>query len=96
MRRGTTPKITITTEFDWTAYVVQVTMKENDVELVVEEERITKSEDGTTLEFNLTQEETLMFTKKVQVHIKAKLGSSVIATDIASISVLPILNEEVM
>ena len=96
MRRGTTPKITITTEFDWTAYAVQVTMKENDVELVVEEERITKSETGTTLEFNLTQEETLMFTKKVQVQIKAKLGSSVIATDIASLSVLPILNEEVM
>ena len=96
MRRGTTPKITITTEFDWTAYAVQVTMKENDVELVVEEERITKSEDGTTLEFNLTQEETLMFTKKAQVQIKAKLGNSVIATDIASISVLPILNEEVM
>ena len=96
MRRGTTPKITITTEFDWTAYAVQVTMKENDVELVVEEERITKSEDGTILEFNLTQEETLMFTKKAQVQIKAKLGSSVIATDISSLSVLPILNEEVM
>ena len=96
MRRGTTPKITITTEFDWTAYAVQVTMKENDVELIVEEKRITKSEDGTTLEFNLTQEETLMFTKKAQVQIKAKLGNSVIATDIASLSVLPILNEEVM
>lgn len=96
MRRGTTPKITITTEFDWTDYAVQITMKENDIELVFEEARIIKSEDGTTLEFNLTQEETLMFTKKAQVQIKAKLGSSVIATDIASLSVLPILNEEVM
>lgn len=96
MRRGTTPKLTLITEFNWTGYTVQVTMKENDVELVVEEERITKSETGTTLEFNLTQEETLMFTKKVQVQIKAKLGSSVIATDIANLSVLPILNEEVM
>lgn len=96
MRRGTTPKLTLITEFDWTGYTVQVTLKENDTELVLEEERITKSETGTTLEFNLTQEETLMFTKKVQVQIKAKLGSSVIATDITSLSVLPILNEEVM
>ena len=96
MRRGTTPKIIITTDFDWTAYAVQITLKENDVELVVEEDRITKSENGTTLEFNLTQEETLMFTKKAQVQIKAKLGKSIIATDIASLSVLPILNEEVM
>lgn len=71
-------------------------MKENNVELIVEEDRITKSKDGTTLEFNLTQEETLMFTKKAQVQIKAKLGSSVSATDIASLSVLPILNEEGM
>lgn len=96
MRRGTTPKITITTEFDWTAYAVQVTIKENDVELVIEEGRIEKNIDGTILAFTLTQEETLMFTKKVQVQIKAKLDSSVIATDIASLSVLPILNEEVM
>ena len=28
MRRGTTPKITITTEFNWTAYAVQVTIGE--------------------------------------------------------------------
>ena len=96
MRRGTTPKITVATEFDWTAYAIQVTMKENDVEFVIEEDRIEKSIDGTILAFILTQEETLMFTKKAQVQIKAKLGNSVIATDIASLSVLPILNEEVM
>lgn len=94
MRRGTTPKLTLTTEFDWTGYTVQVTLKENDTELVLEGERL--SVDKGTIEITLTQEETLMFTKKAQAQIKAKLGSSVVATDITSIAVLPILNEEVM
>lgn len=94
MRRGTTPKLTLTTEFDWTGYTVQVTLKENDTELVLEGERL--KVDKGTIEVTLTQEETLMFTKKAQVQVKAKLGSSVVATDIASIAVLPILNEEVL
>lgn len=94
MRRGTTPKLTLITEFDWTGYTVQVTLKENDTELVLEGERL--SVDKGTIEVTLTQEESLMFTKKAQAQIKAKLGSSVVATDIASIAVLPILNEEVM
>lgn len=94
MRRGTTPKLTLITEFDWTGYTVQVTIKENDTELVLEGERL--SVDKGTVEVTLTQEETLMFTKKAQAQIKAKLGSSVVATDITSIAVLPILNEEVM
>lgn len=94
MRRGTTPKLTLIAEFDWTGYTVQVTLKENDIELVLEGERL--SVNKGTIEVTLTQEETLMFTKKAQAQIKAKLGSSVVATDIASIAVLPILNEEVM
>ena len=94
MRRGTTPKLTLITEFDWTGYTVQVTLKENDTELVLEGERL--SVDKGTIEVILTQEETLMFTKKAQAQIKAKLDSSVVATDIASVAVLPILNEEVM
>lgn len=94
MRRGTTPKLTLTTEFDWTGYTVQVTLKENDTELVLEGGRL--NVDKGTIEVTITQEESLMFTKKAQVQIKAKLGSSVVATDIASIAVLPILNEEVM
>lgn len=94
MRRGTTPKLTLITEFDWTGYTVQVTLKENDTELVLEGERL--SVDKGTIEVTLTQEESLMFTKKAQVQIKAKLDSSVVATDTASITVLPILNEEVM
>ena len=94
MRRGTTPKLTLITEFDWTGYTVQLTLKENDTELVLEGERL--SVDKGTIEITLTQEETLMFTKKAQAQIKAKLGSSVVATDIASVTVLPILNEEVM
>ena len=94
MRRGTTPKLTLITEFDWTGYTVQVTLKENDAELVLEGERL--SVDKGTIEVTLTQEESLMFTKKAQAQIKAKLDSSVVATDIASVAVLPILNEEVM
>ena len=94
MRRGTTPKLTLITEFDWTGYTVQVTLKENDTQLVLEGERL--SVDKGTIEVILTQEETLMFTKKAQAQIKAKLDSSVVATDIASVAVLPILNEEVM
>ena len=94
MRRGTTPKLTFTTDFDWTGYTVQLTLEENDTELVLEGDRL--SVDKGTVEVTLTQEETLMFTKKVQAQIKAKLGSVVVATDISSIPVLPILNEEVM
>ena len=94
MRRGTTPKLTFTTDFDWTGYTVQLTLEENDTELVLEGDRL--SVDKGTVGVTLTQEETLMFTKKVQAQIKAKLGSVVVATDISSIPVLPILNEEVM
>ena len=94
MRRGTTPKLTFTTDFDWTGYTVQLTLEENDTELVFEGDRL--SVDKGTVEVTLTQEETLMFTKKAQAQIKAKLGSVVVATDISSIPVLPILNEEVM
>lgn len=94
MRRGTTAKLTLTTDFDWTGYTLQVTLKENEEELVFENDRL--DVDKSNIEITLTQEETLKFDKKVQVQIKAKLGNAVIATDIASISVLPILNEEVM
>ena len=94
MRRGTTPKLTFTTDFDWTDYTVQLTLEENDTELVLEGDRL--SVDKGTVEVTLTQEETLMFTKKAQAQIKAKLGNVVVATDISSIPVLPILNEEVM
>ena len=94
MRRGTTAKLTFTSDFDWADYTLQLTLEENEIELVFTEDRLTVNQG--IVEVTLTQEETLKFNKKVQAQIKAKLGNSVIATDIASIPVLPILNEEVM
>lgn len=94
MRRGTTAKLTLTSDFDWTDYTLQLTLEENEIELVFTEDRLTVNQG--IVEVTLTQEETLKFNKKVQAQIKAKLGNSVIATDIANIPVLPILNEEVM
>ena len=95
MRRGTTPTLLFMTDFDWTGYTLQLTIEEGDTELVFEGERLTLV-DKTNVQIKLTQEETLMFTKKAQAQIKAKLNDCVVATDIGNISVQPILNERVM
>lgn len=95
MRRGTTPTLIIQTDFDWTGYTLQLTIEEGEAELVIEGERLIV-EDTTNIRVTLTQQESLMFMKKAQVQIKAKIGESVIATDIGNVPVEAILNEGVM
>lgn len=94
MRRGTTPILKFKTGQDWTGYELQLTLEDDDTELTFTGDRL--QIDGTDVLVTLTQEETLQFNKKCKAQIKGKLGDTVIATDIANIKVLPILNEEVM
>lgn len=99
MRRGTSPTLKLTTDQDWTGYEVIVTIEEDssvtgNIELNFEGDRLTI--ENNTIYVTLTQEETLKFKKKAKIQIKGKRGNNVIATDISSIPILPILNEEVM
>ena len=99
MRRGTSPTLKLTTDQDWTGYEVIVTIEEDssvtgNIELNFERDRLTI--ENNTIYVTLTQEETLKFKKKAKIQIKGKRGNNVIATDISSIPILPILNEEVM
>lgn len=94
MRRGTTPILKFKTGQDWTGYELQLTLEDSDTELTFSGDRL--QIDGTDVLITLTQEETLQFSKTCKAQIKGKMGDNVIATDIVTIKVLPILNEEVM
>lgn len=96
MRRGTSPTLKLTTNQDWTGYEVIVTIEEEKtgVELNFTGDRLII--DGEDIYVTLTQEETLKFDKRAEIQAKGRKGSNVIATDISTIKILPILNEEVM
>ena len=96
MRRGTSPTLKLTTNQDWTGYEVIVTIEEQKtgVELNFTGDRLVIS--GEDIYITLTQEETLKFSNRAEIQVKGKKDSSVIATDISKIPILPILNEEVM
>lgn len=95
MRRGTTPILRFRSSQDWSGYELELTLEDDTVEMVFEGDRLTV--EGTDVYITLTQEETLKFTgKKCKAQIRGKKDGIVIATDIAKITVLPILHEEVM
>lgn len=94
MRRGTTPILTFRTNQDWTGYELELTIEDDNTELVFRGDRLTVN--TTDVSITLTQEETLSFNKSCKAQIRGKKGNVVIATDIEKIKVLPILNEEVM
>lgn len=95
MRRGTTPILRFRTNQDWTDYTILVTLEDDSTELNFTDDRLMV--DGTDILLTLTQEETLKLqSKKCSAQIKGKKDDVVIGTDIAKITVLPILNEEVM
>ena len=94
MRRGTTPILRFRTEQDWTGYELELTIEDDNNELVFIDDRLTV--DGTDILITLTQEETLLFNKSCKAQLRGKKDGTVIATDIVKIKVLPILNEEVM
>lgn len=94
LRRGTTPILRFRTSQDWSNYELQLTIEDDNNELVFTGDRLTV--DGTDVVITLTQEETLGFDKSCKAQLRGKNGNTVIATDIVKIKVLPILNEEVM
>mgnify|MGYP004509616053 CR=1 FL=1 len=94
MRRGTTPILRFRTSQDWTGYDLELTMEDDNTELVFYNDRL--SLDNTDILIQLTQEETLAFNKSCKAQIRGKKDNNVIATDVVKIKVLPILNEEVM
>ena len=95
MRRGTTPILRFQTNHDWTGYELQLTLEDDDSELVFTNDRLTIV-DQTDIYVTLTQEETLSFNKTCKAQLRGKKDGNVIATDTVKIKVLPILNEEVM
>lgn len=94
MRRGTTPILRFQTTQDWSGYELQLTIEDDNNELVFTNDRLTV--DGTDVLITLTQEETLKFEKTCKAQLRGKKEGVVIATDTVKIKVLPILNEEVM
>lgn len=95
MRRGTTPTITITVDKDLTDWSLYLAIGQGDDQpLVLENDRLdmTVVEGVTSVEFTLTQEETLSFdTRPVEMQLRAAHDDIAIATDIRTIPVSRIL-----
>ena len=99
MRRGTTPTITLTVDADLTGHAVYVTLRAPHREpLTLENDRLTQTviEGITTLEFTLTQEETLSFCGPCEVQVRAIKNGVAIATNIGTVDVNRILLEGVI
>ena len=102
MRRGTTPIIRLVTERNWADFNdIWVTFeqkgKTGNTELTLKGDRVQLSESGTEIYVQLTQEETLSFSRgNAKVQVKGIHDGLVEATNDVSIKVLDILNEEVM
>ena len=97
MRRGTTSVLKLVTETDWSGYDIWVTIEQKNYEATFKDEKVQLSESCTDIYLSLTQEETLAFDKgSAKVQVKGKKDDNVIATEIASIKIEDILNEEVM
>lgn len=97
MRRGTTCMLKLCTEYDWSGYVIWVTIEQKDYEATFKDDRVILSESGMDVYLELTQEETLKFKQgSAKVQIKGKKDDRVIGTDTTTIKIHDILNEEVM
>lgn len=99
MRRGTTPALVLTVDYDLTGWTVYVTIENRGQELTLTNDRVTISyaNQKSTLEMALTQEETLKFgTGTAQVQVRAIHDGTAIATDIQTVDVGRILKEGVI
>lgn len=103
MRRGTTPDYILTVAgYDLTEQSIYVTVQQYAKTLNLNGERIAVEYDGQTqvssVTFSLTQEETLQFRSgkaDVQIRFIDEYGFAQ-ATDIGTIIVSPVLNEDVI
>lgn len=100
MRRCTTPTVTIHIDeslsgCEW----FRVTFAQKDgARIVKDQDDCELSEDGKEIRVTLTQDETLRFNVRNDLRVQVRFGSdgSACASDIASVKVLEILDEEVI
>lgn len=99
MRRGTTPAITLTVDYDITAWTVYVTLKNGGNVLTLENDALTMeyANSKTTIAFSLTQQQTLAFAiGTCEVQVRAIHDGTAIATDIQKLDVGRILKDGVI
>ena len=99
MRRGTTPAITLTVDYDVTAWTVYVTLKNGGNVLTLENDALTMeyANSKTTIAFSLTQEQTLAFSVGTcEVQVRAIHDGTAIATNIQKLDVARILKDGVI
>lgn len=100
MRRGTTPTITLESEFDFTGWYLYVTIVNGVKSITFENDvlAIKRENEKSKVSFTLTQEQTLAFKSGTmcEVEIRAYKDGAAVATDIKSVSVDRILKDGVI
>lgn len=100
MRRGTTPTITLESDFDFTGWYLYVTIVNGVKSITFENDSLTMKRDNgkSLISFTLTQEQTLSFKSGTmcEVEIRAYKDGAAVATDIESVSVDRILKDGVI
>ena len=99
MRRGTTPAITLTVDYDITEWTVYVTLRNGGNMLTLTNDALTMSyaNQKTTIALALTQEQTLAFAVgSCEVQVRAIHDGTAIATNIERVDVRRILKEGVI
>ena len=99
MRRGTTPAITLTVDYDITEWTVYVTLRNGGNVLTLTNDALTMSyaNQKTTIALALTQEQTLAFSVGTcEVQVRAIHDGTAIATNIEKLDVKRILKDGVI
>lgn len=99
MRRGTTPQINITLDFEISLIETAIITFKQKNEVVLEKEMTDCQCSQNVMSVTLTQEETLQFTTDAPLTMQAKFkltAGDVVATDIYKFNVEEIYNEEVI
>jgi len=99
MRRGTTPAITLTVDYDITAWTVYVTLRNGGNVLTLTNDALTMTYQNqkTTIALALTQEQTLAFAVgSCEVQVRAIHDGTAIATNIEKLDVKRILKDGVI
>lgn len=99
MRRGTTPRVTVTAPIDLTPMTVYLTFKQGSAEATLTNadfEAFAYADGKTTISASLTQEQTLAFEagERVRVQVRAvQADGTAIASNIASVRVDGLLHD---
>lgn len=99
MRRGTTPAIVLTVDYNLVGWTIYVTLKNGGNMLTLENDALTVdyANSKTTIAFSLSQEQTLAFgIGTCEVQVRAIHDGTAIATDIQKLDVLRILKDGVI